>query len=211
MNDESNDRFAALIVEMDRLKESQYLYPPTISQPQRKSINNVMFLTNSVTLDPGGFFHAPITGISIQNVVMASYTSGSHTIPLTAVIQNSSVIPNAVEVLIKGDSNAAVDYIIFLTTKKTVIGATNFLIGHPTISIASPAVISLANHGLSAGNSVVFSTTGALPTGISAGATYYVISSGLGTNSFEVSSTPGGSAVNASGSQSGTHSIYLKT
>lgn len=74
-----------------------------------------------------------------------------------------------------------------------------------TITIASPGVITWTGHTLKAGSPVVFTTTGALPTGLTAGTTYYVISAGLGANSFQVSATPGGSAVNTSGSQSGTH------
>jgi hypothetical protein len=74
-----------------------------------------------------------------------------------------------------------------------------------TMSIASPAVISWASHGLVAGDPVIFTTSGALPTGITAGATYYVIAAGLVTGAFQVSATPGGSAVNTSGTQSGTH------
>lgn len=73
-----------------------------------------------------------------------------------------------------------------------------------TITVATPAVVSWTAHGLTAGNPVVFSTTGALPTGLTAGTTYYVIAAGLTANSFEVSATIGGSAINTSGSQSGT-------
>ena len=73
-----------------------------------------------------------------------------------------------------------------------------------TISIGSPAVISWTSHGRVVNEEVVFSTTGALPTGLTAGTTYYVISAGLVPNSFEVSATPGGVAVNTSGTQSGT-------
>src|SRR5215475_1739260 len=75
-----------------------------------------------------------------------------------------------------------------------------------TVTIASPGVFSLTN-GLSAGDAVVFQTTGALPTGLTAGTTYYVIAAGLSGSQFEVSTTRGGSAVNTSGSQSGTHSV----
>jgi hypothetical protein len=75
-----------------------------------------------------------------------------------------------------------------------------------SITIASPAVISWANHGLVAGQPVVFATTGTLPTGITAGTVYYVIAAGLTTNAFEISTTVGGSAVNTSGSQTGVQS-----
>lgn len=77
----------------------------------------------------------------------------------------------------------------------------------PTITIASPAVVTSATHGLILGDMVKFSTTGALPTGITAGVTYFVISAGLGTNTFEISATPGGTAINTTGSQSGVHTL----
>jgi hypothetical protein len=73
-----------------------------------------------------------------------------------------------------------------------------------TISIASPTVISWGSHGLAAGTIVTFTTTGALPTGITAGTNYYVIADGLTTNSFEISASPYGAAVATSGGQSGT-------
>lgn len=74
-----------------------------------------------------------------------------------------------------------------------------------TVTIASPAVFSKTAHGLAAGDPIIFSTTGALPTGLTAGTVYYVISAGLTADAFEVSTSVGGSAVNTSGSQSGTH------
>ena len=76
-----------------------------------------------------------------------------------------------------------------------------------TISNASPGVVSLTAHGLVASDAVVFSTTGALPTGLTVGTVYYVISAGLAANAFEVSATAGGSAINTSSAGSGTHSV----
>lgn len=78
----------------------------------------------------------------------------------------------------------------------------------PTMTIASPCVVTLTNHGLNLNDAVSFTTTGALPTGVTSGTTYYVISAGLGASTFEISATVGGSAVNTSGSQSGTHTLY---
>ncbi|WP_227633381.1 hypothetical protein, partial [Klebsiella pneumoniae] len=43
--------------------------------------------------------------------------------------------------------------------------------------------------------------------GVQAGLNYYVLSSGLTANAFQFSATSGGSAVNTSGSQSGTHTL----
>jgi len=76
-----------------------------------------------------------------------------------------------------------------------------------TVSIASPAVFTKANHRFAVGDQVIFSTTGSLPTGLSKTTRYYVLSSGLTTNNFRVSTTSGGTAVNTSGSQSGTQFV----
>lgn len=76
-----------------------------------------------------------------------------------------------------------------------------------TVTIASPAVVTLNSHGLLAGMAVVPQTTGALPTGLTAGTTYYVHSI-IDANSFRLMTTAGGTtALNTSGSQSGTHSL----
>lgn len=74
-----------------------------------------------------------------------------------------------------------------------------------TMTIASPGVVSWTNHGLLATTAIVFTTTGALPTGVTPGTTYYVIAAGLAANAFQFSTSSGGSAVNTSGSQSGVH------
>jgi hypothetical protein len=111
---------------------------------------------------------------------------------------------------------------------------------NPSISIASPAVVSSAAHGRAAGDPVVFNvprhrkeatisiatpcvvtmdndfaagrpikldSTGALPTGITAGATVYVSATGLSASGFQISATPGGASINTTGSQSGAHFV----
>ena len=80
-----------------------------------------------------------------------------------------------------------------------------------TVTIASPAVFSDTAHGLVENDTVIFATTGALPTGLTAGTTYYVIAAGLTADAFEVSTSQGGVAVNTSGSQSGVHSMLATT
>lgn len=77
-----------------------------------------------------------------------------------------------------------------------------------TVSIASPAVVSWTGHGYTEQSPITFDTTGALPTGITLGQTYYVRN--VSTNSFNISATPGGAAINTSGTQSGTHTAYAK-
>lgn len=79
-----------------------------------------------------------------------------------------------------------------------------------SISNASPAVVSYTAHGNVADDPVVFSTSGALPAGLTAGTTYYVLSTGLTADAFRVSLTPGGSAINTSDAGSGTHSVTTR-
>jgi hypothetical protein len=74
-----------------------------------------------------------------------------------------------------------------------------------TITIASPAIITWTAHGIAANTPVVFTTTGDLPTGLLPGTKYYVVGSSITADTFQVSSTPGGAAVDTSGTQSGTH------
>lgn len=74
-----------------------------------------------------------------------------------------------------------------------------------TISIASPGVITSAGHGYAAGDQVVLTTTGALPTGLTAGTTYFVRNPTA--NTFELSITTGGAGINTSGTQSGVHTV----
>jgi hypothetical protein len=77
-----------------------------------------------------------------------------------------------------------------------------------TVTIASPAVATLVAHGLAIGDPVYFTTTGALPTGITASQNYFVTATPT-VDTFRFSSIPGGTDVNTSGTQSGTHTLYL--
>jgi len=81
------------------------------------------------------------------------------------------------------------------------------LYGTVNISIASPGVLSQVAHGLTINQQVRLGTTGALPTGLTAGTAYYVQSTPT-ADTFTLSATPGGAAINTSGTQSGTHSLY---
>ena len=84
-------------------------------------------------------------------------------------------------------------------------------IGTATMTIANPCVVSKTSHGLIADDTVKFTTTGALPTGITSGTKYYVISTGLTANTFQLSATQGGSALITTGTQSWTHTLYKVT
>ena len=72
-----------------------------------------------------------------------------------------------------------------------------------TISIATPGVVTWNGHGLKGGEKIQFTTTGALPTGLTASTTYYV--KPVDANTFQLSTTLGGAAISTSGTQSGVH------
>ncbi len=75
-----------------------------------------------------------------------------------------------------------------------------------SISNASPGVVTYTSHPFAANDPVVFSTSGSLPTGLTAGTVYYV-KTVLTANTFTVSATAGGAAINTSSAGSGTHSV----
>ncbi len=75
-----------------------------------------------------------------------------------------------------------------------------------TISNASPGIVAYANHGFAANTPVVFTTTGGLPTGLTAARVYYVVTDTA--NTFKVALTEGGSAINTSSAGSGVHTAY---
>ena len=77
-----------------------------------------------------------------------------------------------------------------------------------TMTVASPGVVTVTNHGFSNGDPVVFTTTGALPTGVTASTIYFVIEKAQST--FQLAATIGGTAIVTTGSQSGVHSATRK-
>jgi hypothetical protein len=75
-----------------------------------------------------------------------------------------------------------------------------------TISIAAPGIITLpAGFSFPDGTAFTFTSTGALPTGLTVGQVYFVVSSTGGT--FSVSTDLGGAPITTSGGQSGTQRI----
>jgi hypothetical protein len=76
-----------------------------------------------------------------------------------------------------------------------------------TITAASPGVITETAHGAVANDPKVFSNSGgALPAAITAGTVYYV-KTVLTANTYTISATPGGAAINTATTGTGTHSV----
>lgn len=93
------------------------------------------------------------------------------------------------------------------STYAALFAVLNPTVGTFTITLASPGVVTLASHGLATGDSVYLTTTGALPTGLSANTRYWVIK--VDANTFNLATSLANAlattAINTSGSQSGVH------
>jgi microcystin-dependent protein len=94
-------------------------------------------------------------------------------------------------------------------TRTTYPGLFNFLV--PKSSIVTFDVnadtINWNNHGLTTNEIVYFTTSGTLPTGLTSITTPYYVNS-VTTNTFRVSSSPSGSAINIGGTPTGTHTAW---
>jgi hypothetical protein len=78
-----------------------------------------------------------------------------------------------------------------------------------TISNSSPAVVSRVGHGRQIGDRVQFLTSGSLPSPLVSGIDYYVTASGFTANSFQISASQGGSALNTTTAGSGVHNLAV--
>lgn len=96
-------------------------------------------------------------------------------------------------------------YLLGSAPLSSILGRVSGLAGQSatvvTITIATPGVVTWNTNGLANGDTVVFTTTGALPTGLLPNKIYYVVN--VSTNTFQVALTAGGSAINTTGTQSG--------
>lgn len=102
--------------------------------------------------------------------------------------------------LVTGGANGSKVTCLSLTS--TDSSSRNVFIAHArsssvTVTSASPGVVSWTAHGLVAGDQIFFGGT-TVPTGVTAGLPYFVISAGLTADAFEFSATAGGAAVNTS-------------
>lgn len=118
---------------------------------------------------------------------------------LADVTPTSFVSMNAVS----GGGYGSLKYGTDVSPVSDTSGTTTVSYATVTITNASPAVVTWSNHGLDSDSVVKFTTTGTLPTGLTAGTAYYVLP--LTVNTFKVSATKNGTAINTSSAGSGTH------
>lgn len=78
-----------------------------------------------------------------------------------------------------------------------------------TLSIGNPCIVNLLSHGFITGQTVYFSTTGSLPSGLTIGQTYYVIFQDI--NNFKLATSQlnafSNAAITTTGSQSGIQTV----
>jgi hypothetical protein len=73
------------------------------------------------------------------------------------------------------------------------------------VQVSPTNTITITSHGFSNGNRLLFTSTGAVPTGLVAGTQYYVINKTA--NTFQISTSIGGSAVSITDVGSGLHTV----
>lgn len=129
------------------------------------------------------------------------------TIIMDAMLVSSTVAETDYTAFSATTDYAVGDKTLYATTHKNYeLSAT--LAKTITMTITSPAVVTSEGHGFVADTPVVFSTTGALPTGITAGTVYYI--KNPTADAYQLAAASGGAAINTSGSQSGVHTATAR-
>ena len=78
-----------------------------------------------------------------------------------------------------------------------------------SVTIAGPAVLTTTTT-LNEGDALMFTTTGALPTGLAVGTVYYAKNVSVGGTTCNLSATYGGADITTTGTQSGVHKISIR-
>lgn len=168
-------------------------------------------LTGDVTVGATG-----VTAIGTSKVTSGMVVDGTiATTDLTAAVANAltptgSILPTALRAASTGylmcDGAAS-----SRTTNATLFAAIAPSLGTVTVTIAAPGVFTLTNHALAIGDTVYLTTTGALPTGLTANTLYYVATV-PSTSTFTLATTYAnalaGTRITTSGSQSGVHTLW---
>ena len=158
-----------------------------------------------------GFFNA--TNWTIDETLATQTAAFTIAAPTVATVATAPANGTAVSFSTTGalptGITANTAYYVFGRTSTTYnLATTPDIAQTATITIATPGVVTVASAPAN-GALVTFSTTGALPTGLTAGTNYYVVNRTATT--FQVSATSGGSAINTTGTQSGIQTATWRT
>jgi len=157
----------------------------------------VVFLNsaNDTVIKPNTVYYVRSTNLSSSSFEVSSVSSGSTSLA-PSVAGSYSVFS------LRGIDNAIVSGVDPTFNYTTVATPTvTFTIGSANIG----GTFNLTN--VAVGSQVTFATTGSLPTGFSISGTYYIVSAT--TSIITVSASPGGTAITATGSQSGVHTATI--
>ena len=149
------------------------------------------------------------TGETITFGMLYTTTTATGTVALSST--TISAIPSVTGIT---TGQTIVGNFIPANTYVVSVGANSVVMSNAATGAATSQSIAFCNELLT-GQQVYFTTTGALPTGLTAGVgsgaiktpTYWVINASATT--FNVALTPGGAAINTSGTQSGIHTLHV--
>jgi hypothetical protein len=148
---------------------------------------------------------------SVSSVAYQPFVPARGTIPTSPTITPAPAAITATATAnmsntIKGPYAAGIVYLngSFYVLQKDIVTQTSSSVVTMNLSAPNPVVVTQVGHGLVAGTAVKFSTTGALPTGLIVGTTYYVVAP-VTPDSYSVSTVIQGTPVQTSGTQSGVH------
>lgn len=176
------------------------VFSTTGALPAGLTVGTTYYIKNRETVNPPNKTQFNLTATFGGDALINTTTNGSgtHKLRTTSTAPSQRLTGTDPLWIDLGPTNrwAMFDSIISTGTEQTA-GVT------VTMTIAAPCVVTWNAHGLPNGSTLKLSTTGALPTGLTAGTTYYVVNAA--TNTFNLAATLGGSAITTTGSQSGTH------
>lgn len=153
--------------------------------------------TNTQTLT-----NKTLTSPAINGATIDATSTCERFVPVATVLPFAGISAPTGFLMCQGASSSR-------TTYSALYAAITADKGTCTISIATPGVVTNSTHGLLTGDMIELTTTGALPTGLSANTNYYVIY--VDANTFRLATTLAnaiaGTAIATSGTQSGTHNL----
>lgn len=165
-----------------------------------------------ISFDTTGNLPTGINNIEIYYVLADGFTANSFRIsatkrgtPITTSGSQSGVQSYFVEGLARTTLRENYNYVdLSIWPSQPFVSGSQVC----TISLASPGVVTLASHGLIAGDAIKFESTGLLPTGITEG-NHYFVKTVLSPNTFTITreAIPGSIPIDTSGTQSGVHSV----
>ena len=175
--------------------------------------------TTATNLAGGNAGHVPYQSASGATSFLAAGTSGqvlqsngssapswasvATGMPTGAILPYAAISPPTGYLLCDG---SAISRSTYSTLYSTIVPNR----GTAAITIASPAVVTLSAHGFQTGDIIYLTTTGALPTGLAQNTLYYVIN--VTSSTFRLATSAAnataGTAINTSGTQSGTHTLF---